>query len=51
LTAQFRGEAFNSSNTVQFGNPNTTRNSNSFGIVSSQVNSPRQMQLGLKLLF
>jgi hypothetical protein len=51
LTAQLRGEAFNSSNTVQFSDPNTTRNSNQFGIISGQANSPRQMQVGLKLLF
>lgn len=51
LTAQFRVEAFNASNTVQFGNPNITRNSNQFGIISTQVNSPRQLQVGLKLLF
>ena len=51
LKAQFRGEAFNLSNTVQFSDPNTTRNSNQFGIISAQSNSPRQMQVGLKLLF
>ena len=51
LTAQFRGEAFNATNTVQFNNPNITRNSNQFGILSNQANSPRQMQVGLKLLF
>jgi hypothetical protein len=51
LTAQFRGEAFNGTNTVQFGHPNVTRNSNQFGIISTQANSPRQMQVGLKLLF
>jgi hypothetical protein len=51
LTAQLRGEAFNATNTVQFSNPNITRNSNQFGIISNQANSPRQMQVGLKLLF
>jgi len=51
LTAQFRGEAFNATNTVKFSNPNVTRSSNQFGIISNQANSPRQMQVGLKLLF
>ena len=51
LTAQLRGEAFNASNTVHFSDPNQTRNSNQFGIISGQANSPRQMQVGLKLLF
>ncbi len=51
LTAQFRGEAFNMTNTVQFGAPNTTLNSNQFGKITSQANSPRQLQFGLKLLF
>ena len=51
LTAQFRGEAFNASNTVKFSAPNTSRNSNQFGVISGQANSPRQMQVGLKLLF
>ena len=51
LTAQLRLEAFNATNTVQFSNPNTTRNSAQFGIISAQANSPRQLQVGLKLLF
>ena len=51
LTAEFRGEAFNLSNTVQFGMPNTTLNSNQFGVISSQANAPRQVQVGLKLLW
>ena len=48
---EFRAEAFNLSNTVVYGNPNTSLGSNSFGVVTSQANSPRQIQLGLKLLF
>jgi hypothetical protein len=51
LTAEFRGEAFNLTNTVQFGLPNTTLGSNQFGVISTQANSPRQVQLGLKLLW
>ena len=51
LTAEFRGEAFNLANTVQFGLPNATLGSNQFGVISTQANSPRQVQLGLKLLW
>jgi hypothetical protein len=45
----FRAEAFNVFNRVVFGNPNSNLSSNSFGLVTSQGNSPRQMQLALKL--
>ncbi len=45
----FRAEAFNLFNRTVFGSPNTNLNSNSFGLVTSQSNSPRQMQLALKL--
>jgi hypothetical protein len=51
LTVQFRAEAFNVLNQVVFGMPNTTINSNQFGVISSQANSPRSIQFGLKLLF
>jgi len=47
----FRAEAFNIFNRTVFGNPNTNLNNNSFGLVTSQSNSPRQMQLALKLYF
>jgi hypothetical protein len=45
----FRAEAFNLFNRTVFGSPVTNLNSNSFGLVTSQSNSPRQMQLALKL--
>ncbi len=48
---QFRAEAFNAFNRVQFGNPNTNINSSAFGVISSQQNSPRNIQLALRLLF
>ncbi|MDQ6700918.1 MAG: TonB-dependent receptor [Acidobacteriota bacterium] len=51
IGAQFRGEAFNLTNTPLFGNPGTTLNTPTFGVVTSQENSPRQIQLGLKILF
>jgi hypothetical protein len=48
---QFRAEAFNAFNHVQFANPNTTITSNTFGRISAQQNTPRDIQLALKLMF
>lgn len=48
---QFRAEAYNILNQVQFGQPNMTLSSGQFGVVSSQANSPRQLQLAVKALF
>jgi hypothetical protein len=50
LTAQFRAEFFNAFNRVQF-NPATRDDSSNFGVVSGQANSPRQVQLSVKLMF
>jgi hypothetical protein len=47
----FRGEFFNTFNRVQFGAPNTSAGSAFFGVVTSQYNSPRQIQLSLRLDF
>ena len=46
----FRAEAFNAFNHAQFGQPDGNVNSGTFGIIST-ANSPRIMQLSLKLLF
>ena len=46
-----RFEAFNLLNRVRWGLPDTTFTSSNFGLVRSQANNPRQMQVGLKLLF
>ncbi|MBV9083533.1 MAG: hypothetical protein JOZ62_12715, partial [Acidobacteriaceae bacterium] len=51
VTLQIRAEAFNALNTPRFGAPNTTYSAAQFGIVSTQVNSPRQLQFAAKLLF
>lgn len=51
LRLQVRLEAFNALNRVQFGSPNTSVTSSSFGVVTSQANRPRQLQLGVKLLW
>jgi hypothetical protein len=47
---QFRGELFNAFNHAQFGQPNGTFGSASFGVVTSAA-SPRLVQLGLRLLY
>lgn len=48
---QFRAEVFNILNHPQFDNPNTVIGSPQAGVISDQVNSPRDIQLALKLLF
>ena len=44
-----RWEAFNLLNRVRFGNGSTNLNSTTFGVVNSQANTQRQMQVALKL--
>jgi hypothetical protein len=51
LTAQFRVEALNAFNRVQFQAPNTSVTSSSFGVITAQFNAPRQLQFGVKLLW
>lgn len=48
---QIRAEAFNATNSPMFGAPNMTFGSTSFGLISSQANAPRDLQLALKLSF
>jgi len=48
---QLRGEALNAFNTPRFGSPNTSVTSSSFATITSQANAPRQIQMGLKLIF
>jgi hypothetical protein len=45
----FRIETFNAFNHVQFDTPNTAVGGNTFGAITAQANSPRQVQLGAKL--
>jgi hypothetical protein len=51
VTMQFRVEAINAFNRVQFSAPTTSVTSTSFGVISDQANAPRQLQFGLKLLW
>jgi hypothetical protein len=51
MSLQYRLEAFNALNHPQFAGPSMLYNSSSFGNVTSQVNSPRQLQMALRLSF
>jgi hypothetical protein len=51
LKMEFRAEAFNTFNRVQFAPPDTTINDSNFGQINGQQNSPRTLQLGLRLFF
>lgn len=44
MNLQFRAEAFNLFNRVQFGYPGLQQGASNFGIVSSQLNNPRLLQ-------
>ena len=48
---EFRAEAFSVTNTPQFSNPNTNRNSSNFGLVTGTNGGNRAVQLGAKLTF
>jgi hypothetical protein len=48
---EVRLETFNTLNHPTFGAPNTTVGLSSFGLITSQANSPREVQLGMKFYF
>lgn len=48
---EFRAETFNGLNHPEFAGPDTTAGSSTFGQISGLIDGPRQMQLGLKLVF
>jgi hypothetical protein len=49
--AQIRFEAFNVTNHVTFGAPNTTPTNAAFGTIAAQANTPRRIETGLKLVW
>lgn len=51
ITTTFRFETYNLFNSTQFGFPNTNPTSQSFGQVTSTLNSPRDLQFALKIRF
>lgn len=51
MSLQIRAETINAFNHVQYGAPDMTFGTSEFGVISSQLNSPRQLQLGMKLYF
>jgi trimeric autotransporter adhesin len=51
ISLQFRAEAINAFNTPQFGAPNVKIGNANAGVISSQVNLPRYLQLGGQLSF
>ncbi|MGB8115033.1 MAG: hypothetical protein WCF22_14725, partial [Candidatus Sulfotelmatobacter sp.] len=48
---EFRAEAFNVTNGVVFAAPGNVLNATGLGVVTSTVNTPRQVQVALKLAF
>jgi hypothetical protein len=48
---QFRGEFFNLFNHTDFSNPSAQLGSPNFGVITSTANSPRTIQVALKLAF
>ena len=52
IRMQFRAEAFNLFNRTNFGNPNSNfDDAANFGRITGLSGKPREMQLGLKLMF
>jgi hypothetical protein len=51
LKLQFRAESFNLTNRVVFASPNLSATSSTFGYITSDTNSPRAIQLALRLTF
>ncbi len=51
LNLELRGEFLNAFNRVQFNDPETNPTNGNFGRVTSQANLPRNVQIGLKLIF
>jgi hypothetical protein len=48
---EFRADAFNMSNSVVLGGPNSTLGNSNFGIITGTANTERQIQFSMKLIF
>jgi hypothetical protein len=51
MHGEFRAEAFNTFNHPQFQGPDATVGASDFGLITSTVNNPRELQLALKVYF
>jgi hypothetical protein len=51
MKVQIRGEFFNFTNTPRFDFPDTSFDDGTFGAVTSQLNDPRHMQIGVRFEF
>lgn len=51
VSLDFRAEFFNLFNRVQFAPPNTSFGGPTFGVITSQANNPRQIQISLRASF
>jgi len=51
VTLQIRAESFNALNHVWFGTPNTAVGGQSFGVITTVTNYPRDNQFALKLIY
>jgi hypothetical protein len=51
IKMQFRAESFNLTNRVVFGSPNLSATASTFGYITTDTNSPRAIQLALRLTF
>jgi hypothetical protein len=51
MRAEFRAESFNTFNHPHFQGPDANVGSSTFGLITSVVNQPRQLQLALKVYF
>jgi len=51
MKLQIRGEFFNFTNTPRFAIPSTTLTDSQFGLVTSTLGQPRQVQFGVRFEF
>jgi hypothetical protein len=51
VAIQVRLEAFNITNRVTFGPPNTTVTAAAFGTIGAQANTPRRLESALRLIW